>query len=206
MKIVKLQFTFLAKFLLVIVGILGIYTYINIQNSNTPQLNSHNTNIVKSSNPIESVAPILKEKTPLETAKSILKQTNELTSEINKTVKVVEVQVNKEIKTAKRKAHIERMNKIMAKKLPKLNCYETTKMGKLAIQCKLKNISSQKDRDIKITWIAPNGKVSRYKKVKTPKYHDSLYDFRFKSGRTAGLWKIKFEDGSKEYIAGFKIN
>jgi hypothetical protein len=65
-----------------------------------------------------------------------------------------------------------------------------------SIICKYEHERMEEDKEIKIQWVNPLGKISRDRIIIIPAGHGSIYDFRYIDGREKGLWKFKaiYED------------
>lgn len=75
-----------------------------------------------------------------------------------------------------------------------------------SIICKYISERASEDRFINVQWLAPNGDISRTRKILFPSGHGSVYDFRYLNGREAGLWTFKVFDNNKEFKIEFEIN
>ena len=74
-----------------------------------------------------------------------------------------------------------------------------------SIVCKYVQDRVDHERDVIFDWVEPDGKISRTKNLTIPVGHGSVYDFRYKDGRTAGIWTLKVTDGNKEYKTTFEV-
>lgn len=74
-----------------------------------------------------------------------------------------------------------------------------------SIVCKYIHVRLDKDKEIRIQWIDPEGEVSRDRVVVIPAGHGSIYDFRYIEGRIPGIWQFKVIDGKRETSTSFEI-
>lgn len=75
-----------------------------------------------------------------------------------------------------------------------------------SIVCKYSHERVQIDKEIKIQWIDPNGKITRERSIIIPAGHGSIYDFRYIEGRMKGQWQFKVFEESIETVTTFEIN
>jgi len=61
------------------------------------------------------------------------------------------------------------------------------------------------DKNVIFNWVEPNGEISRTKNLIIPAGHGSVYDYRYYSGRTKGIWTFKVTDGEKRYTTNFTV-
>ena len=74
-----------------------------------------------------------------------------------------------------------------------------------SIICKYTHERVDTPKEIIVQWIDPNNNVSRERDMLIPAGHASIYDYRYKHGRTKGIWTFKVIDNSKEYTTNFTI-
>ena len=74
-----------------------------------------------------------------------------------------------------------------------------------SIVCKYTHIRADEDHKILIQWIEPDGTVTRQRDMIIPAHHGSVYDYRYITGRTKGLWTFKVIDNNQEYKTHFTI-
>jgi hypothetical protein len=74
-----------------------------------------------------------------------------------------------------------------------------------SIVCKYILKSVDYNKTVIITWIEPNGKITRSKEIIIPAGHFSAYDYRYIEGRALGTWIFKVIDDSEEYQTIFTI-
>ncbi len=74
-----------------------------------------------------------------------------------------------------------------------------------SIICKYTHTRISDDKNITVQWIEPNNQITRTREMTIPAYHGSIYDFRYKNGRTKGIWTFKVIDNEKEYTTNFTI-
>ena len=74
-----------------------------------------------------------------------------------------------------------------------------------SIICKYTHKRVGYDKSVTFDWIEPNGKISRTRQMTIPAGHGSVYDFRYKKGRTHGVWTFKVADGEQEIKTNFTI-
>ncbi|MEA3512533.1 MAG: hypothetical protein U9R37_02930 [Campylobacterota bacterium] len=74
-----------------------------------------------------------------------------------------------------------------------------------SIICKYTQERVDYEKVITIEWIEPTNNVTRTRQMTIPAFHGSVYDYRYKSGRTQGTWTFKVIDGEKEYSTNFTI-
>ncbi len=74
-----------------------------------------------------------------------------------------------------------------------------------SIICKYSAEREIEDKFIDVQWIAPNGEISRERKLVMPKGHGSVYDFRYIQGREVGIWTFKATDGETTYTTEFEV-
>ena len=75
-----------------------------------------------------------------------------------------------------------------------------------SIICKFEVIrNSTNDQSVVITWINPNGEISRTRDMIIPAGDISAYDYRHLEGRENGKWTFKLFYSEKEYITYFEV-
>jgi hypothetical protein len=74
-----------------------------------------------------------------------------------------------------------------------------------SIICKYTHTRINDDKNITVQWIEPNNQITRTREMTIPAHHGSIYDYRYKTGRTKGTWTFKVIDDSKEYTTNFII-
>ena len=74
-----------------------------------------------------------------------------------------------------------------------------------SIICKYTHTRLAHDKTISVQWIEPNNQITRSREMIIPAQHGSVYDFRYKEGRTKGIWTFKVIDSGDEYSTTFTI-
>jgi hypothetical protein len=74
-----------------------------------------------------------------------------------------------------------------------------------SIICKYSHKRINSDKIVKFQWIEPNGVISRQRDMLIPAGHGSVYDYRYKNGRTQGEWTFKVLDNSQEFSTKFTL-
>ena len=74
-----------------------------------------------------------------------------------------------------------------------------------SIICKYTHTRVDYNKNITVQWIEPNNQITRTREMVIPAHHGSIYDFRYKQGRTKGIWTFKVIDEDKEYTTNFTI-
>jgi hypothetical protein len=76
-----------------------------------------------------------------------------------------------------------------------------------SIICKYTHTRVDYDKKITVQWIEPNEQITREREMIIPSNHGSIYDFRYKQGRTKGVWTFKVidKDVDEEYTTNFTI-
>ena len=74
-----------------------------------------------------------------------------------------------------------------------------------SIICKYSVDRVDYEKKILIQWIEPDKQVTREREMIIPANHGSVYDYRYKEGRTKGVWTFKVIDENKEYTTNFTI-
>lgn len=75
-----------------------------------------------------------------------------------------------------------------------------------SIVCKFELIKdTQNEQEIVITWINPNGEVSRTRNMIIPIGDSSAYDFRYLDGRESGKWDFKVTYKGQDYSTSFEL-
>jgi hypothetical protein len=74
-----------------------------------------------------------------------------------------------------------------------------------SIICKYTHKRINSDKVIQFQWIEPNGVISRQRDMIIPAGHGSVYDYRYKTGRTQGEWTFKVIDNSQEFTTQFTL-
>ncbi len=73
------------------------------------------------------------------------------------------------------------------------------------ITCKLMAERVNRERDVEFIWKSPNGKDDRERATALPANHASIYDMRYKKGRTKGEWTVTAELKEEEVSTTFTI-
>lgn len=90
-----------------------------------------------------------------------------------------------------------------------INCEnEILEKEKEIIKCTYIAPYTDIDRTVTFNWIEPNGEVSRTRDINITKNHRSVYDYRFKNGRTIGKWNIQVIDklNNNNITSEFNVN
>ena len=74
-----------------------------------------------------------------------------------------------------------------------------------SIVCKYTHTRVSHPQDIVVQWIEPDGSITRERDMIIPAHHGSIYDYRYISGRTKGLWHFKVIDDDQEYTTTFVL-
>ena len=74
-----------------------------------------------------------------------------------------------------------------------------------SIVCKYTHDRIPYDHNVFIKWIEPDNTVSREREMTIPAYHGSIYDYRYKKGRTKGIWTFEVIDNNTSYKTNFKL-
>ena len=74
-----------------------------------------------------------------------------------------------------------------------------------SIICKYTHERVDNPKKIVVQWIDPDGEISRERDMTIPAGHATIYDYRYKDGRSKGKWLFKVIDNSKEYTTNFTI-
>lgn len=75
-----------------------------------------------------------------------------------------------------------------------------------SIICKYTHNRVNFNKIITVQWIEPDNQITRTREMIIPAYHGSIYDYRYKQGRTKGIWTFKVKDDDKEYTTNFTID
>jgi len=74
-----------------------------------------------------------------------------------------------------------------------------------SVVCKYSHEILDMDEEIQIFWVNPSGKVSRKRILVIPAGNCSVYDFRYTSGRTKGVWTFKVIEANKQTSTTFEL-
>jgi len=74
-----------------------------------------------------------------------------------------------------------------------------------SIVCKYTHDRIPYDHNVSIRWIEPDKTISRTREMIIPAYHGSIYDYRYKKGRTKGIWTFEVIDDNKSYKTNFTL-
>lgn len=74
-----------------------------------------------------------------------------------------------------------------------------------SIVCKYIHTRVDYNKTITVQWIEPDNQITRTREMIIPAHHGSIYDYRYKSGRTKGIWTFKVIDDNKEFKTNFTI-
>lgn len=74
-----------------------------------------------------------------------------------------------------------------------------------SIICKYETIRKDRDENIMIHWIDPNGELSRTREMTVPAGHASIYDFRYIKNRALGTWTFKVMSGDEVHTTTFDL-
>jgi len=74
-----------------------------------------------------------------------------------------------------------------------------------SIICKYSHERTSVEKNITVKWIEPDGSITRVRDMIIPSLHSSVYDYRYLSGRTKGVWTFKVIDNGDEYTSTFPI-
>lgn len=74
-----------------------------------------------------------------------------------------------------------------------------------SIICKYSHERIDTEQNITVTWIEPDGTVTRQRDMIVPAFHGSVYDYRYIHGRTPGEWTFKVKHNEDEYTTSFII-
>ena len=61
------------------------------------------------------------------------------------------------------------------------------------------------EQNVSMTWINPNGEISRARDMVIPAGDTSAYDYRYLEGRETGKWSFKILYNQKEYTTQFDL-
>jgi len=74
-----------------------------------------------------------------------------------------------------------------------------------SIICKYSHARIDTEQNITVSWIEPDGTVTRKRDMVIPPFHGSVYDYRYFEGRTQGEWTFKVNHNEDEYTTSFTI-
>ncbi len=74
-----------------------------------------------------------------------------------------------------------------------------------SIICKYSHDRVDYNKIITVQWIEPDNQITRTREMIIPAHHGSIYDYRYKNGRTKGVWTFKVIDDNKEYTTNFTV-
>ena len=74
-----------------------------------------------------------------------------------------------------------------------------------SIICKFTHDRVSYNKIINVQWIEPDNTITRKREMIIPSNHGSIYDYRYKQGRTKGIWTFKVTDDDEEYTTNFTI-
>jgi hypothetical protein len=74
-----------------------------------------------------------------------------------------------------------------------------------SIICKYSHERIDTEQNITVSWIEPNGMVTRTRDMIIPAFHGSVYDYRYVEGRTPGEWIFTVKHNEDEYTTSFTI-
>jgi len=75
-----------------------------------------------------------------------------------------------------------------------------------SIICKYSHERIDREQNITVSWIEPDGTVTRERNMVIPPFHGSVYDYRYIEGRTEGTWTFRVNHDEDEYTTSFSIN